>query len=199
MSESARVTSIDAVKDFQAALATFCEDAQEALGAVDMEASRLLDWVQHEQLNYWQRAVRDRYDDLAQAKAELYRKQLGRLTGEKVDCIEEEKAVRRAQWRLQEAEDKVDKCKQWGRLLERAIDEYQAPSQQLAALVEGKPPRAVVLLHQIIGRLDAYVGLAPSSSGSTPAAPPAPAATPPAAEAASGKSSPPPADDSRKA
>ena len=37
MSESARVTSIDAIKDFQEGLSSFCEEAKQALLAIDMD------------------------------------------------------------------------------------------------------------------------------------------------------------------
>jgi len=161
MSQSAHVAAIAAVKDFQAFLGEFCEDVREALCAVEMEARRTLDWVQHDQLAYWRKAVRDRQDDLTQAKAALFRKQLSRLSGEKPDLIEEKEAVWLAEERLHEAEDKVDKCRRWAPLVQRAIEEYEATARQLAGLVEGTPPAAVILLGQILDTLDSYTFLAP--------------------------------------
>lgn len=181
MSQSARVTAIAAVRDFQAFLSEFCEDAREALCAIDMEARRTLDWVQHDQLVYWRQAVRDRQDDFAQAKAALFRKQLSRLSGEKPDLIEEQEAVWLAERRLHDAEDKVEKCRRWAPLVQRAIEEYEAIARQLAGMVEGTPPAAVVLLGQILAALDSYTFLAPPTGAGPAAAPPA------AAESANGE------------
>lgn len=179
MSQSARVTAIAAVKDFQAFLSEFCEDAREALCAIEMEARRTLDWVQHDQLAYWRQAARDRQEDLTQAKAALFRKQLSRLSGEKPDLIEEKEAVWLAEEHLHEAEDKVAKCRRWAPLVQRAIEEYEATARQLAGQVEGTPPASVVLLGQILDALDSYTFLAPPSGASpAPPAPQAPAEPP---------------------
>jgi hypothetical protein len=173
MAEAARVTSIEAVQDFQVFLAKVCQDTREALVSVEMEARRTLDWVRHEQAAFWQRTVRDLHEEVTQAKAALFRKQLTGMSGHKPDLIEERDAVRLAQARLAEAEEKVEHCRRWGPLLQRAIDEYQPPARLLAAMVEGDPPECVVLLEQVLASLEAYVLLTPPS-----AAPPA-ATTPP--------------------
>ena len=180
MSQAARVSSIDAVKDFREALASFCEDAREALGAIDMEARRIHEWVLHDQWHFWRRQVLVRQDELAQAKADLFRRQLARISGQDPDCIEQKEAVWEAQRRVEEAEEKVEKCRQWGRLLQRALEEYQGPARQLAALVEGQPPQGVAVLGQIIDSLEAYVSLGAAPGGEPPAVstPPAPPAGP---------------------
>jgi hypothetical protein len=171
MSKSAQVLSIEAIKEFQEALSQLCEDAREALCTIDMEARRIVEWTAHEQLSLWKKAVRDRQEEVTQAKADLFRKQLERISGHKPDCLEEQKAVRWAQARLQEAEEKVDNCRKWSQLLPRALEEYQAPARQLAGLVEGAPPRAIIALNQIIDNLDSYVFM-----GSAPLVSPAKAA-----------------------
>lgn len=178
---SARVTSIEAVRDFRAALIVFCDEAKEALTSVDMETRRLIDWVQREQVAYWQAQIRRCQEDVAQAKADLFRKKLPGIGGKEPDCIEEKKALRLAQMRLEEAEDKLEKCKQWARLLPRAVDEYKGPSQRLAGMVEGDCPPPVAQLNGVLGSLDRYTDLrtptaarapAGSMSAGTPAASP---------------------------
>jgi hypothetical protein len=62
---------------------------------------------------------------------------------------------------VEEAEEKLECCRKWGRLLQRALEDYQAPAHQLAALVEGQPPRSVVFLDQVIATLDLYLTLTP--------------------------------------
>jgi hypothetical protein len=187
MSETARVQSVPALQDFRASYLMFCEDIKDALTAANSEGQRMLDHVLREQLPRWQRAVRDRQEDVTQAKNALMRKQIVKTAdGRTPDCLEEKKALRIAQERQREAEEKVKNCKQWGgHLLPRALDEFTGPSRQLAALVEGDPPSAVVFLDRILNALDAYIHLAPPSIGAaapigssvTPAAPMKTAAT----------------------
>jgi hypothetical protein len=185
MSETVRVTSFDAIKQFQEALAIFCAEAKDALLAVDMESRRVLDWVSFDQLHHWRRVLSERQEELAEAKAALSRKQISKISGQDPDCIEEKEAIWEAKRRLEEAEDKLEKCRQWGRLVQRGIEEYQAPSQQLAALVEGQPARSLVVLGQVLESLDAYAGLSPAldagvSESSVAAPAPVSAAKPPA-------------------
>ncbi len=174
MSESAKVTSIEALQDFREAYLAFAEEVKEALLSMEMEARHTGDWATRDMLTRWQMTLRDCNDDLSQAKADLYRKQLQRIGGEKPDCLEERKAVRIAQARLEEAEEKLQACKQWGgHLLPRAVSEFAGPKRGLEAMVEGTPPPAVTYLDRVLDSLDAYVRLsapaAPKLSGTTSA------------------------------
>jgi hypothetical protein len=162
MSESARVTSIDAIKDFQEGLSSFCEEAKQALLAIDMEAQRVLQWLQHDQHSFWRMTVRNRQEDVTEAKGALFRKKIAKISGERPDYLEEQEAVWMAQKRLEEAEEKLERCRHWARVVQKAMEEYQAPAQQLATMVEGQPPRSVVALNQIIDALESYVALSPS-------------------------------------
>ncbi len=160
MASSARVTSVQAIADFRAALLTFCQEAKEVLASIDMENRRMTDWVERDRLSYWQREIRNRQEDVAQAKADLFRKQITRITGQNPDFIEERDALKLATYRLEEAEDKVQQCRRWGtRLLPRAIDEFQGPGRQLAGMVEGNPPSIVLFLDRVVRSLEAYLDL----------------------------------------
>lgn len=165
MASSARVTSVQAIVDFKVALLAFCQETKEVLATIDMEIRRTMDWVQRDQLPYWQREIRNRQEELAQAKADLFRKQLTRISGQNPDYLEERKALRIATFRLEEAEDKVQICRSWAnRQLAQAVDEYEGPARQLAGMVEGNPAPIVISLDRIIGSLDAYldVGTVPT-------------------------------------
>lgn len=166
MGQSARITSVEAVRDFRSALAVFCEDARQALSEIDIEARRLCEWVSHEQTARWRRAVRDRQEELTQAKQALFRKQLARISGEIPDCTEEKKEVRRMQEHVRQAEEKLENCRRWDRQLPQALDDYAGPSRQLAARVEGAPPRPVIFLGATLDRIEAYIALqAPGLAG----------------------------------
>jgi hypothetical protein len=170
MATSARVTSVQAIADFKVALLAFCQEAKEVLASIEMEIRRMTDWVDRDRLSYWQREIRNRQEEVSQAKADLFRKQITRISGQHPDFLEERDALRLATYRLEEAEEKVQKCRFWGgRQLPHAVDEYEAPGRQLASMVEGNPPAIIILLDRVIRSLEAYLDLdTPGDSLSSP-------------------------------
>jgi hypothetical protein len=158
MGEFAQVASIEALKDFRADLCTFAERASESLAAVQMAAQRTLDWLD-EQAKYWQREVRRWDDAVTQARTELARRKMIRIGDRAPDCTEQEKVLRAARLRLEEAEDKLATTRRWLPAFRRALDEYYGPARQLAGFLEGEQPRALALLQQKIDSLDEYVRL----------------------------------------
>ena len=179
MSESANVRSIAALTDFRAALTTFGDEAKDALAAIETEIRRCADWL-HDQLIYWKAEVRRSEDELHQAKQELARRRLMKVGDRPLDCTEQEKAVRRAQARLEHAEEQEEKTRTWIRDLPRVITDYEGRARQLQSLVEGELPRACALLERKAEALEAYVAMqAPSREAPSVAAqPPEPAPVP---------------------
>lgn len=160
MQPPVRVTSIDALRDFRAALATFRSEAIDALAANDLDIRRAFDWLT-EQRQFWQRAVRELHDEVTHCKAELFRRQTV-LPGERVpDCTQQIKALRLAQHKLEHAEERVKACRRWEPALQRAVDEYQGPARQLGGMLDGELPKSAALLERMITSLDAYVAVAP--------------------------------------
>ena len=159
MSEFARVTSIEALKDFRADLCTFGERAQEGLSSVQMQVLRTFDWLDL-QAKHWQREVRRWEDAVAEARTELARRKLMRIGDRAPDCTEQEDILRAALRRLDEAEDKLVKTNRWLPHFRRAVEEYQGPARQLGAFLEADQPRALALLDQKIDALEAYARLA---------------------------------------
>src|SRR5579864_6321513 len=111
MSDTARVLSIDTIKDFRAALCRFGEDTKNALGAVDMQIRRTTDWLLHDRPMYWQMEIKRRKEELSEANAELFRRKLQAGHGREVHDSEQKEAVRMAQRRLVEAEEKLETVK----------------------------------------------------------------------------------------
>ena len=68
--DGADVASIEALRDWLAALAVYRDEVGESLAGVQIEVRRGLEWVA-EQLALWQRAVRDCEEEVTQRKAEL--------------------------------------------------------------------------------------------------------------------------------
>jgi hypothetical protein len=164
MAETARVTSVDAVKEFRETLVIFCENVRAGLCANEMESRHILDWLLGQQPAYWARQLRERQEEVSQAQADLYQIKLRRAQGARVDDIEQKKALERAKDRVEEAEEKLVKVRRWGRLVQQSIDEYQTRARRLADHVEGNPPPNVVFLDRVIGSLESYLRVAPPTS-----------------------------------
>jgi len=169
MGDSARVTSIDALRDWKEALCVFKHDAAEAMCANEMEIRRFFDWLD-ERTKYWQNEVRRREDLVVQARNDLVRKKMMVTpAGREPDTTEQEKALRRAKAMLAEAEEKLETARKLGPVVRRAVEEYEAPARSLSGMLDSDVPQALALLGQKLDALDAYLSTAPPSA---PAAPP---------------------------
>jgi hypothetical protein len=178
MADGADVRSIDAVRDWHAALVDYADTLSEALAGVALEIRRAHDWL-GEQLVLWQRAVKKCEEDITRAKAELSQRKFPNWDGREPDCTVQERNLRRAKARLQEAEDQVEKCREWIGRLPQAVDEvYTGPARRLGNLLEGDLPKGMALLARRVAALEAYAGLRPDyapGSSATSVAPPPPA------------------------
>jgi chromosome segregation ATPase len=161
MSQSAHVASIQILVDFQAALCTFSAEAREILSCAQMAVTRTQDWLEH-QAHLWQAEVRRCEDAVSAARTELARRKMIRIGDRAPDCTEQEKALRRALQRLDEAETKLATTRRWLPQLRRDIEEYTGATHQLSGFLEGEHPRALALLQMKIDALEAYVHLAGS-------------------------------------
>jgi hypothetical protein len=162
MSESAQVTSIEALKDFRADLCTFGDRAKDGLSSVQMAIQRTLDWLD-EQGKFWQREVRRWDDAVVQARTELARRKMIKIGDRTPDCTEQEDILRAAQRRLDEAEDKLARTRRWLPSFRRSVDEYLGPARQLSGFLEGEQPRALAALQQKIEALEEYARLSAPS------------------------------------
>jgi hypothetical protein len=165
MGRSARVTSIETVQRFRNALCEFAKDAKDSLGAVEMQIHRTFDWLT-ERLKHWQREVRVRQEELVRAKIELESRKLANRGGKGPGFTDQEKAFRKAQASLKEAEDKVAACKRWHPALEHAVREYQGPARQLSSSLDIDLVHSLAILDQKLAALEAYLSLAPPSAPS---------------------------------
>jgi len=165
MSTQANVQSIEALRDFRAALVAFADEALGALGAVDMEIRRTQQWLQHDQRMFWQGEIKRRREQVSMARSELARRKLGKMYGHGTSHSEQKEILDRAEGRMKEAEARAAMVKKWEPLLQQAVLEYHGQSRRVADLIGGDMPRSMALLDRIIASLDAYASLsAPSGA-----------------------------------
>jgi hypothetical protein len=160
MSNTARVDSIDALRQFRVSLIKFVEEANAALGGAESEMQRMMGWLDREQLSYWQLQIRKRTEALGRAQEALRMKKLfPDASGRTPTPIEEEKMVRRCKAALEEAEQKLLNVKKYSRVLQREIMNYKGGVQRFATWVGSEIPVAISRLDKMAGMLDRYVAL----------------------------------------
>lgn len=171
MTRPAHVRSIAALGEFRADLLAFAADGREALSANEMELQRAFAWLDS-QTQYWAREIRTRYDEVVQAKANLRTRKMMKVFGRPPDTTDQEKALKIALRRHEEAEQKLAACKRWAPQLRRYADEYEAKARHLGNVLESDLPRAAARLEKQIEALEAYVGMAPPVTPPEPSTPP---------------------------
>jgi hypothetical protein len=163
MAHAARVTSIETVERFRNALCEFGKDVQDTLCAADLHIRRTMDWLT-EQSKHWQREIKVRQEELTRAKIELTSRKYMNRDGKGPGITDQEKAFRKAQMRVKEAEDKLANCRRWKPLFEHATREYQGPARQLSAATDAELQHSLALLDQKLAALEAYLALNPPPS-----------------------------------
>ena len=161
MSQSAKIHSIDALREFKATFCTLTQSARAALDVTRMDIRRFRNWLQCEQLEYWKTQLKRRERDVAEARTLLQRKKLSGGFQQSAPATEEKRLVRRAEERLQEAEQKVRNIKRWTPIVERAIQQFEGNARQLARVLEVDAANGVAVLEQKLSSLSAYVMLGP--------------------------------------
>jgi hypothetical protein len=157
MGRSANVLSVQTLKDFKNSMINFAEEARNALGGVDMELRRMRDWLERDQLGYWQAQVKRRQEDLMQARSDLHRKKVSQQGSDAVSDADEKERLREAQRRLRVAEEKVAMVKKLIPTLTHAIAEYHSHSQPLGDHLAGGFERGLVALEKMTLSLEAYL------------------------------------------
>jgi hypothetical protein len=163
MSSQATVHSVEALKDFRVALALYSEDTLGALGAIEAEVRRTVRWLEQERPAYWQDQIKRRREQVSQARAEVFRKNLQKRPDYTPPMSEQKENLRKAEASLQDAEKRLNMVKKWQPRLQHAVLEYHASVQRLKDLAGADLPAAVDLLSKLIDALEAYLSVQPPS------------------------------------
>lgn len=168
MAEFARVTSLDALRGFKAALQMFAEDSNVALSEAQSDAQRGLWFVATDCKAHWARELKKRADRLQQAKAELFKKQL-ESNDTRTSAVVERKNVQKWEAAVAQAEEKLARIKHWTTALERDFMLFKAGVQGMSNIVASDIPAATARIERMVKSLEEYIHLA-APSGTTPRA-----------------------------
>jgi prefoldin subunit 5 len=159
MSRSARIESIEALKELRTFLCNFGRKISVALEDADFDIRRTLDWLKNDRHVYWKKEMRIRSEQLVRAKLELKRKQYFEQSPGHY-FADEKKAVAAAQRRFDEAEDKLKKVRSWIPRLEKESKTCHGSLQGLSNLVQIELPNRRTQIDGMICALESYVHLA---------------------------------------
>jgi hypothetical protein len=165
MGTQAAVHSIEALKGLRTALALFAEDSLSALAAVDMELRRVGHWLEYDRPTYWQGQIKRRREEVAQAKAEVFRRKLAKTPEYTPAMTEQKEILRKAEAGLLDAEKRLALVKKWRPAFQQAVLEYHASVRRITDLSSGEVPRALAALERMVDALEAYLRVAPPSAG----------------------------------
>jgi chromosome segregation ATPase len=158
---TAQVHAVERLADFKAALQTFADKAKDAMSSNQMAARRSLDWLES-QLQLWKAEIRRAEEAVFQAKQELARRKMMRISDRPPDTTAQEKELRKAQARLAHAEEKRDNTQAWLRRLPDDIEEYDGLARPFQDILEHDLAKMVRFIEQKIAALDAYRQINPA-------------------------------------
>jgi hypothetical protein len=160
MTQSARVTSIDVLPLLAAALQKFRSEGASAVDDVANEVRRALEWIRHDQKDYWTTELRRAEDALSQARVQLQQAMaVRRLADRAPSCDDEKRMVERAKRRVEIARRKLDAVRHWTIALEQAADDFRRSHMQFASWIDIDVSRAAAVLNKMSESLVTYVSM----------------------------------------
>jgi hypothetical protein len=158
MADTVRVTSIDALERFRAALVRFAAESRQALDETGEDVRRTRSWIQHDRRMFWEGELRRRRKKLDAAEQEL----LGaRISSLRDSTAAQQHAVRRAKGEVAEAEEKLALIKRWGRTFDDRTGELLRRLESMRYILDQHIPKAAAFLAKAVATLDAYTDLSP--------------------------------------
>ena len=184
MADTARVTSIEALREFRDALGVFTDEAKQVLQQAHADVARRVRDIGVHQYDHWDAQLKQAEERVVKAKVEIEQARWSKPEGHSL--VEERKALAVAQEDREHALERLNNCVRWRRQLDRESMLFRGQLEPLRRYLEGESPRAMRRLMDMAERLEDYVRLnAPQiadreqrSGGGGRSAEPADAATP---------------------
>lgn len=156
MADGARVSSVEAVVSLKLGLVQFHEEGGRAVDGILAELGRAVGWLDATR-TAWAQRLREAQERVSQAKQDLARRKMQRMTGREPDTTEQEKALRMAVRDVEEAEAKLAACRRWAVNLQQALSEHQGPIRRLSGVISGELPDVIAKMEQRIRALEKYL------------------------------------------
>jgi hypothetical protein len=166
MAQGARIYSVDAIKQFRAALIKFAESGNVALSSGDGDIDRVLGWLERDQSVYWAGQVRKRHALVLQWEDAVRQKRLYKnFDGTTKSAVDEQKALQKAKRDEEEAVQKCLTVKKAIGVLRKESMMYKGRVQRLATALQSDIPTAVHALDTMLDHIAAYLQLQTAGQG----------------------------------
>jgi hypothetical protein len=124
---------LEAIRNFRATLVKFIETAGVCLADADADVQRTLSWLELEMAPHWATQIRKREELVMRCKDAVRQKLLYKdSTGRPGSAIDEQKALKKAQAMLEEAQQKFTASKQYIRRIQKQQLDYRGRCRSLA-------------------------------------------------------------------
>jgi chromosome segregation ATPase len=153
MAIQAKITSVEAIELFRAALIVFTSQARPALEEISSDVLRTRLWLENDQRRFLENELRQRNKKLDQAKQELF---TARLSDFQETTSLLQMTVNRALDAVRDVEARLGALKKWDRDLDNRSSPMLKEVDQLHSFLTGEIPKAIAYLAQVVRALDAY-------------------------------------------
>jgi hypothetical protein len=157
MSDQADVKSIETLAFVKAALAAFAHETGQAVGEVELQGQRAVDWITVDRAAFWKAESRRAADLVNKAMKDLEHCRTFKKVGDnQPSCIEEKKALDKAKRRLELADRKVEAVRRWTPVVQQQFRETCVRLVRFREVIDVDCPRAMASLERMLKALDAY-------------------------------------------
>lgn len=161
---NAKVISIDAIKQFRAALIKFAEHTNAALGNADSDVHRALNWLDMDAKAYWQSELRKAQTKFGQAQEALRMKVLYKnLDGTTPSAVDEKKEVAKWKARIEVCQQKQVAVQRYTNLIQRESVMYKGAVQRFATTIQSGVPRGIARLDRVMAAIERYLQAQPEA------------------------------------
>ena len=154
---SARIESTEVIKGFRAQIVEFNETCRQAVTGIGSDSQRTRQWLQHDQHRHWTMELKKADELVRQARSAYILARFGADHLRKPSYIEEQKILRKAERRKEEAENKIRVIKKWESSLEQQTQKMMGPITQFSFTLELEVPRALAKLDLMVEKLEEYL------------------------------------------
>ena len=156
MPPPAQVRSTTSIESFRLALFDFEHRMATALVELNGQMQRAANWIEHDRPSYWRHQEREANDSIHEAKMNLERCLLNRVTDGRPACQEQREELKMAHARREFCLAQVERVRHWRRTFKHELFEYEGRISQLKKVLEQDIPRAIATLDKILRQLEAY-------------------------------------------
>lgn len=166
MTDQADVKSIDTLAFVRTAFASFAHEANQALGEIEIQGQRAVEYICMDRAAYWKSEIRRANDLVNKAIKDLEHCRTFKKVGDNTpSCIEEKKALEKARRRLAFAEEKAELVRKWTPVVQQQFRETGVRIVRFRDVIDVDCPRAMAQLERMLRALDQYQNTSSPTAG----------------------------------